>query len=282
VTRAEFTTDGKRIISVGRDYHMNEWDVSKVGDTAPSPSRSVRIPLERLNVIEISQDAKWIAGGTGAGKVKVWETSSGDEDFAAKQDRSKPILDLVFSADSQNVFSRTDDGWSVLRQRDQILGHPKRTIVGGLGSDRRAIMVSPIVDNGLGPVPKRSSNPRKTDSVTFEQIAVSPDGCHVAGVIGNSVALYDLEAKEFVQWSPRHPKSITALAFSHNGKWLATDGDDRTLQIWETMSGKRKASLRGHSSGLTSLRVNKDDTRVAASGEDGNVYVWAVGDGLAE
>jgi WD40 repeat protein len=243
----------------------------------------VRILLERLSVIEISQDAKWVAGGTGAGKVKVWDTNSGDEDFAAEQDRTKRILGLAFSSDSQKLLSRTSDGWRLLRRRDPVLGHPKMIQRGrGISENARFVKDRPIVENKVEPVPKRSSNPQKTDNVAFEQIAVSPEGRIVAGVIGNSVALYDLEAKEFVQRSPRHPKSVTALAFSRNGKWLATDGDDRMLQIWETTSGKRKASLRGHSSGLTSIRFDKDDTRVAASSEDGNVYVWTVGDGLSE
>ena len=224
VTRAEFTADGKKIFSVGRDSLMNEWDVSDEGAAAPRPSRSVPIVLRVLNVIEISQDTKWIAGGTSTGQIKVCETSNGQEDFAAEQDRTKPILGLAFSSDSQKLFSRTSDGWTILYRESAVLGKRRPLKIGHAAK--------------VESVPKRSGNPQNTDNVTFEQIAVSPDGHYVAGVTGNSVSLYDLEAKSLVKRSQRHPKSITTLAFSHDGKWLATDGDDRTLRIWEIPSGK--------------------------------------------
>lgn len=40
-----------------------------------------------------------------------------------------------------------------------------------------------------------------------------------------------------------HEGPVTALAFSPNGKWLATGSQDRTARLWETATGQETAKL---------------------------------------
>jgi WD40 repeat protein len=43
------------------------------------------------------------------------------------------------------------------------------------------------------------------------------------------------------------------MAFSPESKRLATGGQDRTIKIWNTATGKLLATLEGHTGGITYL-----------------------------
>jgi predicted Zn finger-like uncharacterized protein len=267
VTDIQFTADGSRLFSFAWDGMMEEWDPS-----SEKPVRRVPIAFRGLSAVAISPDAKWIAGGWDDGKIHVCDTASGLEDFGSEQDRAKkPILSLAFSPDGQKVLSRTSDGWTI-RYRGAVLladykHRPFKKLIG--------------IRSKVEFIPRKPGPGGKTDGITFEHMAASPDGRHVAASSGNVVSLYDLQAGVFVQRTQRHAKSVTALDFSHDGKWLAA-ADDRTLHIWEAATGRWRTSLQSHRDELTCIRFSKDDTLLAASSRDGNVYVWPLGDGIAE
>lgn len=75
----------------------------------------------------------------------------------------------------------------------------------------------------------------------------------------------------------------TALSVSHDGKWLAANGGDRTVKLWDISSGELKHELAGHTAMIVSLEFAPDDTTVVstAGGEksSGELIVWKVESG---
>ena len=51
------------------------------------------------------------------------------------------------------------------------------------------------------------------------------------------------------------------MAFSHDGRWLASAGEDTTVRIWDAKSGKPMKKLRGHTGFVVSL-IDRDDSRL--------------------
>ncbi len=62
----------------------------------------------------------------------------------------------------------------------------------------------------------------------------------------------------------QHEGPVTAVAFSPNGKWLATAGRDRAARLWETATGRETARL-AHPEEVTQLAFSPDG-RLLATG----------------
>jgi WD40 repeat protein len=75
-----------------------------------------------------------------------------------------------------------------------------------------------------------------------------------------------------------HIDAVFAVAFSSDGKHLASGSQDRSVKIWDVASGQRLYTLGDASDGLTSIAYAPSGKQIAAAGYDKTIYVWEVGD----
>ncbi|MDQ3815821.1 MAG: hypothetical protein M3347_18080 [Armatimonadota bacterium] len=76
------------------------------------------------------------------------------------------------------------------------------------------------------------------------------------------------------QWSLAHDDVISLVAFSSDGKVLATGGTKGSVRLWDVLSGKELRTLNGHTGRITSLLFSPDSTALATASEDKTVKVW--------
>lgn len=73
-----------------------------------------------------------------------------------------------------------------------------------------------------------------------------------------------------------HDRPVLSLAFSPDGKRLATAADDEKLIIWDVEKKAEIATLKGHTTNENHVSWTPDGKRVVAIGNDSNIRVWDV------
>ena len=71
-----------------------------------------------------------------------------------------------------------------------------------------------------------------------------------------------------------HGRAVGKVAFSRDGKLLATAGTDNTIKIWDVAAKRDLATLTGHTANIESLAFHPDGRLLASAGEDGSTFLW--------
>ena len=111
-------------------------------------------------------------------------------------------------------------------------------------------------------------------------VAFSPRGNVVAtGAEDTKVRLWDVATHRQIGAPLNgHDGEINAVAFSPDGKILATGGaDDGVVRLWDVASHRQiGASLLGHSGVVNSVAFSPDGKTLASGAADGTVRLWGV------
>jgi WD40 repeat protein len=73
-----------------------------------------------------------------------------------------------------------------------------------------------------------------------------------------------------------HTGRVNSVAWSPNGKEIASCGQDGLVKFWDAGSGKETASLVAHGGGVTALAFSLQGELLATAGADGTVKLWDV------
>ena len=240
VTAIAVSTDGKLIASGGLDGSVIIWDMSS--------NDSSRLQLaghtDAIENLTFSPDGKWLVTASDDASMKIWDVITGDL-LRNYKDFSGVVVGVTFSPDGkQFAFS---DGMIHIWQL-------------GLNSDEDQIE---IVNQELFTIPNSASD-------TF-----SPDGSQLAGISGNDIKLWDAESGRELLTLTGHTGWVMGLAFSPDGKSLASTSVDGTVKIWSIVPGNEIVTISGPPSGFgTRVVYNPNGLEFATNGGDGTGAVW--------
>jgi eukaryotic-like serine/threonine-protein kinase len=269
VASFDLSSDGKLLVSA--DLHeVRAWDLAR------GTSRVVGRQETVMQRIELSPTGRHAVTSSADGRLRLWSLDTG---MVVELGSHEAFVRLLhFLPDGERLISAGWDGavrlWRLSGSGHQTVGsHEGRVLDIDPSADGET--VASVGEDGAVRVwrlgqssPLREFRPGSL----VNRVALAPDGSHVAAAGSKTVWMWQVASGEARRLTG-HEKDVWAVAFSPDGRRLATGGDDRTIRLWDVASGESEV-LRDHSDSVYGLRFARKGGLLLSSAADRTMRVW--------
>jgi WD40 repeat protein len=252
ISNIAFSPDGK-VLAIPQRNWVVLWDIA----TGKEKSR-LEGDLDRVTRVAFSPDGKTLATTSLDKAICLWDLATGKQRLGF-QGHTYEALSVAFSPDGKTLASVGALEWWVTLWNTQT--GERRATLGSKGEPRQAVSVM-FSPDGKTLAVGREGELRLWDVQTdkaaailkgplgfYLSVAFSPDGKLVAagggvargsGATGNPglVELWDTQTGGHLATLEGHPDVVSSVAFSPDGKTLASGSADKTILFWDVPMGK--------------------------------------------
>jgi WD40 repeat protein/serine/threonine protein kinase len=240
-----FNPSGEFLVARGGKRDLIRWDLST---NKPVKFQSPGVDLTaQANLTIIPGERPLLVCGCGADKPLAWDFMTG---------RTTEVLP-IFVADTRCSASSADGRLLALTDKQNQI---------------HLWDVHEAKERGVW-----HGGPRRICALAFQPGERSR---LCAGSVEGTVRLWDTADGKELWKANDHIRVVTHIAFSPDGRQLATASGDATVRLWDSGSGKLMGTLSGHSGYVSCVCYSPDGRRIASSGYDGTVKLWDADSGL--
>lgn len=287
VRELDYSPDGERIVSVGKDRLLKIWD-ARTGQLLDS-TRATNV--ESTNVA-YSPDGEYIATADHDLTAKIWDSRTLVQ-LTSLEGHISGLLTLAFSPESDRLVTSTMSWWESLFVWDIATGQKIGELEGNDLQVVEGISFSP--DGKWIAAADTDGKVRLWDAITFAEVhrfgsgetimfglAFSPDGSRLAASSSTNlgqagkVTIWDLSSREELLSFYAHANLILDIEFSPDSTRLATTSLDGKAKIWDASTGRELLQLSGHSDDVLSVAFDPSGERLATASKDGTIRLWNV------
>ncbi|TAL67629.1 MAG: choice-of-anchor D domain-containing protein, partial [Bacteroidetes bacterium] len=110
-------------------------------------------------------------------------------------------------------------------------------------------------------------------------IVYSPDGSKLAVAHGYFISIIDMNSYNVIYTFTGHTNFVNSVAFSPDGTRLASCSSDKTIKLWDIISGTEIQTFPGQNS-VSSIAFSPDGSMLASGHGDSTVKLWDINSGI--
>jgi WD40 repeat protein len=292
-----WSPDGKRIACASVDKTVRLWDAF-IG----RPIFTYHGHSDAVNAVAWSPDGKYIASASADGVVHVWVADTGVTTITYTG-HSKSVTCLTWSPNRKFITSGSQDKtvqlWDAATGGNVLIYHGHSDAVNAVAwspDGKRIASASTDQTVQLWDAATNGGNlfTYHGHSDAVNAVAWSPDGKYIASGDGGTSLI---ESRSFIDsgffigvtvqvWNATtgdqflifrsHSATVNAVAWSPDGKYIASASVDKTVQLWNFI---HTFFYRGHFSQVNAVAWSPDGKYIASASADGVVHVWVADTG---
>jgi WD40 repeat protein len=241
-----FGPDGTRIATAGEDGATRVWDTSTGAMIA-----ECRGHFRKVLSAAFHGDGRRLVTASADGTVRQWDCTTGREIGSSYDRHAGEATSAVYSPDGLRVASggtdRTVRIWEAATRHDIAVLH------GHTGS----VSDVAFTDDGR----------RLVSMSRLWALGYTHDG---------TVRLWDVGSQADAPVLSGHDKDVYPVAYSPDGQWIASGSWDKTVRLWDAVTGESCAIL-AHPDVVRVLDFSPDSSwLVSGCNQDESLHIWNV------
>jgi WD40 repeat protein/serine/threonine protein kinase len=284
VTALAFSPDGQRLFTAGMDGTLRVWDATPLAEKSPHGCRRFAGHQGQVLGLAFSPDQRYLATASMDGTAKVWAVASGKL-VHTLAGHDAMVTSVAFHAGGKRLTTVTVSG--TLVQWDPATGERRQTLQDHLGPVLNVGFNAGFSADGerLTTVGKDGAV-RVWDTESGREIpggrpallhplaaSLSPDGERLAISSLGSVQLQEVTSRKRLASWPTGFHILHNLAFSRDGRRLATASWDGSVKVWDIKSARLLHTFR-HGEKATCAAFHPNGRQLASGSCDNTAKIW--------
>jgi WD40 repeat protein len=295
-----FSPDGKSLVAASREPIGRLWDTA-----SGKLIRTFTAEGEPIWHLAFSPDGATLAGtipnepGGSTFPISLWDMKTGQL-LCLLGKKGQGSADVAFSADGATLAANLSDAsvvlWDLATRKPRF--HPfkgERNPLLSSFSQYTAFVLDPESKSlALACFRKVRAHLVLWDAVRGRQrFAIpireeqsaycpevpkdfSPDGRRIATRHDKVVRIREAASGSIVRTLEGQGKVVLCAAFSPDGRFLASAGDDHIIRLWDLATGRERQTLHGHQDDICCLTFSPDGLRLASGSYDMTALIWSL------